>query len=127
MRALDPVTVLAVDDNALSLMTAMMIIVDAGYIAIAADNADAAMRALRKYPHIDALFTDVHMPGSMDGLALAKETHRLWPDIKILVVSGDANPTDAEIPDEARFLRKPYTSQQITRTLSELMGPLPRA
>ncbi|MHB1111020.1 MAG: response regulator [Devosia sp.] len=114
-------TILVVDDDALTLMTAIMTVEGAGYIVIAARDAEGAMQALQRHAQIAALFTDIHMPGMMDGLALAHETHRIWPAIRILLTSGDAHPMAADMPDRGQFLRKPYTPGQVVGSLSGLL------
>jgi CheY-like chemotaxis protein len=58
-----PTTVLVVDDDALTLMTAVMTVEDAGYVVISARDAEGALQALRQHPQIAGLFTDIHMPG----------------------------------------------------------------
>ena len=121
--ALEPATVLVVDDDALTLMTAIMTVEDAGYIVISARDAEGAMRALRQNAQIAALFTDIHMPGLMDGLALAHATRRIWPAIRILLASGDAHPIAADMPHRGQFLRKPYTPGQVASSLSGLFAP----
>jgi CheY-like chemotaxis protein len=115
-------TVLVVDDDALTLMTAVMTIEDAGYVVISAHDAEGALRALRQHPQIAGLFTDINMPGAMDGLALAHETRRLWPGMQILLASGALHPNASGMPARGRYLSKPYTPSQVVRTLHELLG-----
>jgi two-component system, response regulator PdtaR len=73
---------------------------------------------------VQVLFTDVHMPGSMDGMALAEQVHRRWPHVLLLISSGYARPHPDEIPDRGQFLPKPYHAailvghiHDLTRTL----------
>lgn len=115
-------TVLVVDDDALTLMTAVMTVEDAGYVVISARDAEGAMRALRDHPQITGLFTDINMPGAMDGLALAHETRRLWPAMHILLASGSAHPVASNMPDRGQFLRKPYSPSQVVSSLHGLLG-----
>jgi CheY-like chemotaxis protein len=123
----DPVapTILVVEDDAMTRISAALLVEDAGYPAIVAENADAAMLALEAHPEIGALFTDVHMPGSMDGLELAAEARRLWPDIEILLASGRSNPPKTQMPFGAMFLSKPYTGTEVSLSLLHLLprGP----
>lgn len=120
-------TVLVVDDDAMTLVTAIMTVEDAGYVAISARDAAGALLALQQHGQIAALFTDIHMPGTMDGLALAHEAHRVWPAIRILLASGDTHPTPAEMPDQGQFLGKPYTPGQVVTSLDGLLAGLPAA
>jgi CheY-like chemotaxis protein len=115
-------TVLVVDDDALTLMTAVMTIEDAGYVVISARDAEGAMLALLEHPQIAGLFTDINMPGVMDGLALAHETRRLWPAMQILLASGTARPAASEMPDRGQFLPKPYSPSQVVSSLQGLLG-----
>lgn len=116
-------TILVVEDDALTRLCAVIAVEEAGYLSIVSENADEALVALGRYPQIGALFTDVRMPGSMNGLALAAETRRLWPRIGILVASGDANPRADELPAGAVFLRKPYSATQVESALLALLTP----
>lgn len=121
--AVEFTTVLVVDDDALTLMTAVMTIEDdAGYAVISARDAEGALRALRQHPQIAGLFTDINMPGVMDGLALAHETRRLWPAMQILLASGAMHPVASDMPDRGRYLRKPYTPSQVVSSLHGLLG-----
>lgn len=103
-------TVLLVDDEALLRMTAVDLLDDAGFHVIEAASADEALRLLEGDPGaIDVLVTDVHMPGSMDGIGLAMEVDRRWPRIVLVVTSGLARYSDRDIPDHGRFVPKPWT------------------
>lgn len=117
-----PTTVLVVDDDALTLMTAVVTVEDAGYVVISARDAEGAMRVLGEHPQIAGLFTDINMPGVMDGLALAHETRRLWPAMQILLASGTAHPVASEMPDRGQFLLKPYSPSQVVSSLKGLLG-----
>jgi CheY-like chemotaxis protein len=114
--------VLVVDDDALTLITAIMTVEDAGYIVISARDAEGAMRALLQHPQIAGLFSDINMPGAMDGLALAHETRRLWPAMQILLASGAVHPVASDMPDRGQYLRKPYTPSQVVSSLHGLLG-----
>jgi len=66
------------------------------------------------------VFTDIQMPGSMDGLKLARAVRGRWPPIKIVATSGHLNVGEMDLPEGGRFLPKPYRSTQVTRVLREL-------
>src|ERR1700712_751064 len=85
-----------VEDEMLLRMRAVDMVEDAGYAAVEAVNADEALAILESRGDIELLFTDIQMPGSMDGLKLAHAVHERWPAIKIILVSGRLNPTDQE-------------------------------
>jgi two-component system, response regulator PdtaR len=83
-------------------------------------NADAALRLLEvRAPEIAALFTDIHMLGSMDGMALVALVAERWPHIRPFVTSGHTTLRDADVPDHGRFLPKPYRSAQLTTAIGE--------
>src|ERR1700688_3632609 len=69
-------------------MLAVEAVEEAGYVALEAGDADEAIALLESRPHIALLFTDIDMPGSMDGLKLAHAVRDRWPPVKILVASG---------------------------------------
>jgi CheY-like chemotaxis protein len=121
LSIVEPPTVLVVEDEPLILVSTVMDVEDAGYLAIGVANAVEARLALQRYPRIAALVTDVHLAGSINGIALAHEARRLSPRIKILVVSGIAQPSIGDLPNGARFLEKPFMSQQIAENLNQLM------
>src|ERR1700710_2945283 len=99
--------VLIVEDEMMLRMRAADIVEDAGFRPVEAVNADEAMSILESRSDISLLFTDIQMPGSMDGLKLAHAVHDRWPAIKIILVSGQVNPSDAERPGGSRFFGKP--------------------
>lgn len=104
--------VLVVDDEPLIRLTAADMLIDAGWAAIEAGDAAEALTMLDRHPEVTVLFTDINMPGEMDGLALARRVYELRPDIGLVVTSGKMRPTGAELPDHGRFLGKPYQERQ---------------
>lgn len=113
--------VLVVEDESLVRSTAMDMVEEAGFEAIAASDADEAIRILESRNDIRAVFTDVHMPGSMDGLRLARVVRNRWPPVALIVTSGRANVQETDLPTGARFLRKPYEHAQIEAALRQLI------
>ena len=103
--------VLIVEDDPMILAIALSIISDAGFEAIGAANADEAITILEGRNDIRIIFTDVDMPGSMDGIKLAHAVRGRWPPIKIVVTSGLALPGDRLLPEGSRFVRKPSRSR----------------
>lgn len=110
--------VLVVEDEPFLLMTAIDIVEGAGFEAIAARDADEAIRLLESIPDIRILFTDIHMPGSMDGLKLAAAVRRRWPPIEIIIVSGMKRPDAAEMPERSVFFSKPYDPRVVSGALA---------
>ena len=90
--------VLVVEDEMMLRMRAVDIVEDAGFTPIEAVSADEALAILESRSDIELLFTDIQMPGSMDGLKLAYAVHERWPSIKIILVSGKLTLTEAEKP-----------------------------
>ncbi len=90
---------------------------DAGFEVIEAASADEAIRILESRSDIRVVFTDVHMPGTMDGLKLAQAVRNRWPPIKIIVTSGRDLATEHDLPEGGRFLAKPYDQFQIREAL----------
>jgi two-component sensor histidine kinase len=103
-------------------MRAVDIVEDAGFSPVQAVNADQALSILESRSDISLLFTDIQMPGSMDGLKLAHAVHDRWPAIKIILVSGQVNPSDAERPADSRFFGKPLSDGQMIAELQAIVG-----
>jgi CheY-like chemotaxis protein len=109
--------VLVVEDEPMLLLMAADLVEDAGFEAITATNADEAIRILESRNDIAIVFTDIDMPGSMDGLKLAAAVRGRWPPIEIIVTSGHVDVKSQQLPDRGRFFRKPYESQKIVDTM----------
>jgi len=115
--------VLVVEDDFLIRMNAAEMIADAGFDVVEAASADEAIVILEDRLDITVVFTDIQMPGSMDGLKLAAAIRGRWPPIRIIATSGLVDVRQDEIPEGGRFLPKPYSPEQIIRTLRELANP----
>jgi CheY-like chemotaxis protein len=114
--------VLIVEDEFLLRMNAVDMIRTAGFEAVEAANADEAIEILETRRDIAVVFTDIQMPGSMDGLKLARAVRGRWPPIKIVATSGHVNVAETDLPDGGKFLPKPYSPHQIAGLLRELTG-----
>jgi CheY-like chemotaxis protein len=112
--------VLIVEDELLLRMDAAEMIGAAGFEVIEAANADQAIEVLEARPDITVVFTDIQMPGSMDGLKLARAVRGRWPPIKIIATSGRLHVAETDLPEGGRFLPKPYSPAQVTGMLREL-------
>jgi CheY-like chemotaxis protein len=122
MMALPAPTVLIVEDEAFVRMIGADALEEAGYSVIEAGSADEALTLLEHERDVQVLFTDIRMPGSMDGLQLAGVVHQRWPLIRILLTSGDTHPSREAIPDDGRFLAKPYRFESLSRELDTLLA-----
>jgi CheY-like chemotaxis protein len=112
--------VLIVEDEFLLRMNAAEMIGDSGFDVVEARNADEAIAILETRPDIRVVFTDIQMPGSMDGLKLARFVRGRWPPIQIVATSGFVNVGKDDLPEGSRFLPKPYRPEQIVATLREM-------
>jgi two-component system, response regulator PdtaR len=114
--------VLVVEDDALLRILAVEIVEEAGYTAIEARDADEAVALLESRADITLLFTDIDMPGSMDGLKLAHAVRNRWPPIKILVVSGKERYQPSLLPTNSCFFGKPYRAAALVDALRSMVG-----
>jgi CheY-like chemotaxis protein len=112
--------VLIVEDEFLLRIDAAEMIGAAGFEVIEAANADQAIEVLEARCDITVVFTDIQMPGSMDGLKLARAVRGRWPPIKIIATSGRLHFSETDLPEGGRFLPKPYSPAQVTGVLREL-------
>ncbi len=109
--------VLVVEDEFLIRMHSADMIRDLGFEVIEAVDADQAVSLLESVPGIKVVFTDIQMPGSMDGLLLAEVVRNRWPPIALLITSGKVRPPADDMPDGARFIPKPYSPWQLKEQL----------
>jgi CheY-like chemotaxis protein len=114
--------VLVVEDDPLLRMLAVEIVQEAGFTAIEARDADEAVVLLESRTDITLLFTDINMPGSMDGLKLAHAVRDRWPPIKILVVSGKQPFQSSDLPLNSCFVGKPYQASALVEELRSIIG-----
>ena len=117
-----PTIVLIVEDEYLIRMNARDMVEESGYAVLEARNADEAITILEARADIAVIFTDVQMPGSMDGLKLAAAVRNRWPPVKIIAASGRTKLTDADLPEGAHHMSKPYTRRQVADHLQDLLG-----
>jgi CheY-like chemotaxis protein len=109
--------VLIVEDEPLVRIGAVNLIEDAGFEVIEAANADEAIGILECRSDVRVVFTDIHMPGSMDGLKLAHAVRNRWPPIRIIVTSGRDLIAEQVLPEGGRFFAKPYNPIEILDAL----------
>ena len=116
------IVVLVVEDEALVRMSAVGLMVDAGYEVLEARNADDALTILESRTDIGLVFTDVEMPGTMDGIGLANLIRARWPSVLLVVASGKAAISEGRLPGGARFFRKPYADNLILAAMSKMFA-----
>ena len=115
--------VLIVEDETLLRLHVSEAIEDAGFDVVEAKNADDAISILEQRSDIFLIFTDVNMPGSMDGLKLAHFVKGRWPPIKIIATSGHAKVTADDLPAGGHFIPKPYRAAEIADAIPQLVSP----
>jgi two-component sensor histidine kinase/DNA-binding NarL/FixJ family response regulator len=120
--ALAAPAVLVVEDEMMLRMRAVDIVEDAGFTPLEAVNADDALAILEARSDIELLFTDIQMPGSMDGLKLAYAVRERWPSIKIILVSGQLTLTDADKPADSRFFGKPLDVKHMIAEMQDMIS-----
>ena len=111
--------VLVVEDEFFSRLHAVDLVEPAGYRAIEASNADEAIAILEARKDIRIVFTDITMPGSMDGLKLARAIRDRWPPIELILTSGHCDVPESDIPERGLFFSKPYRDQEIVSALQK--------
>ena len=114
--------VLVVEDEPVILIDISEQLRDAGFDVLEASNADQANVHLKNNPAIRLVFTDIDMPGSMDGLKLAAAVRDRWPPVKIIITSGRHKMLDGELPEGCLFASKPYAHADIFASMNRLLG-----
>jgi CheY-like chemotaxis protein len=115
-----PPLVLVVEDEFLVRLHAVSLLEEAGFATLEAANAHEAIVLLEVRKDIRIVFTDIDMPGSMDGLRLAHAIRHRWPPIELLLTSGHMRVRDEDLPERGIFLPKPYDGRRLIRTLQSL-------
>ena len=106
-----PAVVLVVEDEMLLRMRAVDMVEDAGFTSVEAVDADEAVAILESRSDIALMFSDIQMPGTMDGLTLAHIVHKRWPPIRIILVSGQLKLETFDMPPGSRFFEKPLEAK----------------
>lgn len=115
-------TVLVVEDETFVRMHGMDILEDAGFEVLEAGNADEAMTILGQHDDVRLLFSDVDMPGSIDGLELARLVHERWPTIRLLLTSGHHQLQEATLPDSGKFVSKPWSHDVLIQKIQDALA-----
>jgi CheY-like chemotaxis protein len=122
MSALHAETVLVVEDESLVRLDAVEALRDAGFEVVEAADACEALEAVERRDDICVVFTDIDMPGGMDGLELARTVCRTRPWMRLILTSGAVLVDPREIPDHGAFLSKPYSTDAVARTIRRLLA-----
>jgi DNA-binding NtrC family response regulator len=124
MTASLPKEVLVVEDEPLVRMVAADALVDQGMMAWEASDASEALNLLEKHPRIGVMFTDVNMPGEMNGVELAHEVSVMRPDVKLIITSGGAAIDSKDLPEHGTFLPKPYRTERMVNIVAQELDPV---
>jgi two-component system, response regulator PdtaR len=112
--------ILLVEDEMLVRMLAADVLSEAGFTVVESASAEEALAVLQTRSDVRMLFTDVNMPGALDGLGLAQIVHDHIPEVGILIGSGRIRPCPGELPPGVRFIAKPYAPSALTEAVSVL-------
>lgn len=112
--------VLVVEDEPFLRMATVDCFIDAGFDVLEAVTGDEAMAVVQAHPDIRAVFTDVEMPGALNGVALANTLRKRWPAIAIIVTSGRGAPSAGLLPADVTFLDKPYSTDEVIHRIRSL-------
>lgn len=113
-------TVLVVEDEWIIRDAIVEELKDEGFTVIEAINADEAIAILEARKDIHLVFTDVNMPGSMDGVEMAAAVRDRWPPVHIVITSGKPRPS--VIPSNSIFIPKPYTGRSVVSVMRAFEG-----
>lgn len=114
--------VLVAEDEPLIRLDAASMLEDEGFPTYEANSADEALALLERHDDIGILFTDIDMPGAMNGHKLTLVAADRWPDMRIVVASGAIDLESCRFPADTVFFPKPYSTHQVTRTLRGMVG-----
>lgn len=118
--ALATPVVLIVEDEFLLRMDSADMIAEAGFEVVQAANADEAIEILTNRSDVRVVFTDIQMPGTMDGLKLARFVRNRWPPVRIVATSGLVRVSEDDLPSGSVFLPKPYRGEEVIVALRKL-------
>ena len=113
--------ILVIDDEPIIRLDARKILEDAGYVVTEAASADEAMPLLADGKTIEAILTDIDMPGTLDGLQLARWVDGLMPEVAIVIMSGHQLPRREDLPLKATFVAKPFSTSVLLQQVAEAL------
>jgi two-component system, response regulator PdtaR len=122
MSSPSPTVALVVEDEPLIMMEAVDILEGDGFRVLEAWSADRALALLEEQGPVDLLFTDVHMPGDLDGFALARAVRDRFPGTAIVICSGHVKPGPEDLPEGAVFIDKPFSPALVRQTIRRTLA-----
>ena len=114
--------ILIVEDEPLVRELEADILLGGGFRLLEAATADEAFEILRGGAEVQLIFTDVDMPGSINGFEFARLVQQGWPEVAILVSSGKMRPGPGDLPERAKFIPKPYRPAQLVQEIRDALG-----
>lgn len=105
--------ILIVEDEALIRMAAVDFVEDAGFATVEASNADDALTILFHGQPVSGVFSDIDMPGTLDGIELARTVRQLMPEMPVVLASGRDLATRDALPSGVKFFSKPYDLDEV--------------
>jgi two-component system, response regulator PdtaR len=118
---LNSAIILVVEDHPIIRMNALDLVTTAGFEGICAANSDEAIAILEDRPDIRLVFTDVEMPGTMDGLKLVHYIRGRWPKVHLIVASGTSIIAENQLPPGTKFFSKPYGEHSIVEVMTKML------
>lgn len=113
-------TVLIVEDDVILQLSYGELLETSGWTTLFASSSLDAMEEMRDHSQeIAVVVTDVEMPGTRDGLTLARQIRYGWPEIGIVVVSGAETPQQGELPEGVTFYRKPLSDEALAGVVED--------
>jgi CheY-like chemotaxis protein len=122
IKMTDQHVILVVDDEPEVRETIVAMLAECGLQIIEAADAKGALARFKEHPEICVVFTDVTMPGALNGCDLAQEVKTLRPDVKVILTSGRGLPQDYHLPHGVIFIPKPYSPLAISQLLSHMLS-----
>ena len=113
--------ILVVEDEVLIRLMIADILMRAGFQVVQAASADEALKVLHSSVDVSLVLTDIRMPGSANGLELARRIRADWPALKIVIVSSEDMEKAADLPADA-FIGKPFHPTDVVGTVKQLLG-----
>ncbi len=112
--------ILVVEDEPLLRMMAVDMVGEAGFVALEAGDSHQAIAILQQRTDIRIVFTDIDLPGGVDGMKLAATIRDRWPPIKLILTSGHLKPADVDMPAHSVFYPKPYAQDRVMATMQAM-------
>jgi CheY-like chemotaxis protein len=117
------ITILVVEDEALIRLHGMDVLEEAGFVVLDAADADEALAVLtQQHGGVALMFSDINMPGTMDGVALANVVCRHWPRVRLLLTSANHQPGLGAMPVASRFMPKPWGNEALVRNIRAMLA-----